>query len=240
MQARFYAPMYGRFLSPDPARDQHFEQTQSWNIYSYVQNDPTMKVDTTGEVAKIYVHANSVKIYLPLRFGKGTPQALKNQYIKSTESAWTGRFGKYNVQMKVVEGSVDGRTNDVFIYRQPGRSRADSDANHGTAYVFTGETPEQAKQSEPSTVDPNVGKAEGHESGHLIGLDDGYKDAWSPDGKKVITVPKDRKEQPGVAPDAKGKRSEKDIMVNHDGKPTEADIHEAIVNKKEVNNVVHQ
>ncbi|MBI1754259.1 MAG: hypothetical protein HYR61_16970, partial [Acidobacteria bacterium] len=29
MQARFYAPWYGRFLSPDPARDQHFEQTQS-------------------------------------------------------------------------------------------------------------------------------------------------------------------------------------------------------------------
>jgi hypothetical protein len=48
MQARFYAPMYGRFLSPDPARDQHFEQTQSWNIYSYVQNDPTMRIDPTG------------------------------------------------------------------------------------------------------------------------------------------------------------------------------------------------
>lgn len=48
MQARFYAPWYGRFLSPDPARDQHFEETQSWNIYSYCQNDPTMKIDPTG------------------------------------------------------------------------------------------------------------------------------------------------------------------------------------------------
>jgi RHS repeat-associated protein len=48
MQARFYAPWFGRFLSPDPARDQHFEETQSWNIYSYVQNDPTMKIDPTG------------------------------------------------------------------------------------------------------------------------------------------------------------------------------------------------
>jgi hypothetical protein len=48
MQARFYAPWYGRFLSPDPARDQHFEQTQSWNIYSYVQNNPTMHIDPTG------------------------------------------------------------------------------------------------------------------------------------------------------------------------------------------------
>ena len=48
MQARFYAPWYGRFLSPDPARDQHFEQTQSWNIYSYVQNNPVMVTDPTG------------------------------------------------------------------------------------------------------------------------------------------------------------------------------------------------
>lgn len=48
MQARFYLPMYGRFASPDPARDQHFEQTQSWNIYSYVQNNPTMMIDPTG------------------------------------------------------------------------------------------------------------------------------------------------------------------------------------------------
>lgn len=49
MQARFYLPMYGRFASPDPGRDQHFEQTQSWNIYSYVQNNPVMNFDPNGE-----------------------------------------------------------------------------------------------------------------------------------------------------------------------------------------------
>ena len=48
MQARFYAPWYGRFLSPDPGRDQHFEDTQSWNIYSYVRNQPTMQIDPDG------------------------------------------------------------------------------------------------------------------------------------------------------------------------------------------------
>lgn len=48
MQARFYLPMYGRFASPDPARDQHFEETQSWNIYSYVRNNLIMNTDPTG------------------------------------------------------------------------------------------------------------------------------------------------------------------------------------------------
>lgn len=48
MQARFYAPWYGRFLSPDPGSDQHFEHTQKWNIYSYVSNNPTMSLDPDG------------------------------------------------------------------------------------------------------------------------------------------------------------------------------------------------
>jgi len=47
-QARFYLPMWGRFASPDPARDQHFERTQSWNIYSYCMNNPVMNIDPTG------------------------------------------------------------------------------------------------------------------------------------------------------------------------------------------------
>jgi len=47
-QARFYLPMYGRFASPDPARDQNYDMTQSWNIYSYCMNQPTMLTDPTG------------------------------------------------------------------------------------------------------------------------------------------------------------------------------------------------
>ena len=48
MQARFYLPGWGRFASPDPARDQHTDLTQSWNIYSYVRNSPMLAIDPTG------------------------------------------------------------------------------------------------------------------------------------------------------------------------------------------------
>jgi RHS repeat-associated protein len=52
MQARFYVPWYGRFLSPDSKYDEHFQDTQGWNIYSYVQNQPTMLFDPDGMQAQ--------------------------------------------------------------------------------------------------------------------------------------------------------------------------------------------
>jgi RHS repeat-associated protein len=62
MQARFYAPWYGRFLSPDPVRDQHFEETQSWNIYSYCKNMPTMKVDPDGMKDDWYMSSTQLQM----------------------------------------------------------------------------------------------------------------------------------------------------------------------------------
>ena len=56
MQARFYLPQWGRFASPDPARDQHFEETQSWNIYSYCRNNPVTNVDPDGMDVKYYFY----------------------------------------------------------------------------------------------------------------------------------------------------------------------------------------
>lgn len=53
MQARFYLPMWGRFASPDPGKDQHFEDTQSWNIYSYTRNNPIAFLDPNGKEIKM-------------------------------------------------------------------------------------------------------------------------------------------------------------------------------------------
>jgi len=39
--ARYYASSMGRFMSPDKAfADQYAVNPQSWNLYSYVRNNP--------------------------------------------------------------------------------------------------------------------------------------------------------------------------------------------------------
>ncbi|HKO42106.1 MAG TPA: RHS repeat-associated core domain-containing protein [Pyrinomonadaceae bacterium] len=52
--ARYYSLTQGRFTSPDiPFMDQWESNPQSWNLYSYVRNNPLAFVDPTGNVAEI-------------------------------------------------------------------------------------------------------------------------------------------------------------------------------------------
>ena len=53
MQGRFFLPTWGKFASADPALDQNFEDPQSWNLYTYVRNIPTMGTDPTGMLSFI-------------------------------------------------------------------------------------------------------------------------------------------------------------------------------------------
>ncbi len=48
--ARFQAPSLGRFLSPDPAKDQFAHNPQSWNLYAYTRNNPVRAADIGGEI----------------------------------------------------------------------------------------------------------------------------------------------------------------------------------------------
>jgi RHS repeat-associated protein len=48
--ARYYSNVQGRFTSPDkPFADQNIVEPQSWNLYSYVRNNPLKYVDDFGD-----------------------------------------------------------------------------------------------------------------------------------------------------------------------------------------------
>jgi len=53
-QARYFDSGYGRFSSPDSFTNAtHASEPQSWNLYSYVRNNPMNLVDPLGEKAEI-------------------------------------------------------------------------------------------------------------------------------------------------------------------------------------------
>jgi len=47
--ARYYTGSMGRFLAPDNGSDQHSGDPQSWNLYSYVRNNPLVRTDPNGQ-----------------------------------------------------------------------------------------------------------------------------------------------------------------------------------------------
>jgi len=53
MHARYYSPVVGRFLSIDPGRDWNAREPQSWNLFSYVRNNPVTFTDPTGMLFKV-------------------------------------------------------------------------------------------------------------------------------------------------------------------------------------------
>jgi hypothetical protein len=55
--ARYFLGAQGRFTSPDaPFADQQAEDPQSWNLYSYVRNNPSIFTDPTGNDC-VYVNS---------------------------------------------------------------------------------------------------------------------------------------------------------------------------------------
>jgi RHS repeat-associated protein len=51
---RYFGSSLGRFMSPDPPLlDQHIADAQSWNLYSYVRNNPRSFVDPTGNAVEL-------------------------------------------------------------------------------------------------------------------------------------------------------------------------------------------
>lgn len=101
--ARYYLSTQGRFTSADqPFADQSTNDPQSWNLYSYVRNNPLIIIDPTGRFGDYYnrdgrwaytdgINDNKVYVLNETREADGsvnlTPQLLPITHTEFTRSA---------------------------------------------------------------------------------------------------------------------------------------------------------
>jgi RHS repeat-associated protein len=62
-EARYYASSMGRFLSPDDGTDQHPDNPQSWNLYTYGRNNPLVFTDPTGHSTQTAANGDVLAVY---------------------------------------------------------------------------------------------------------------------------------------------------------------------------------
>jgi RHS repeat-associated protein len=105
--------------------------------------------------AMVQVQGNNVTIQIPITFqGVGATPDVITKFVDGIESTWTGPFGEYNVETRV----VDGTQNIIQVPTAPG---------DGYAWVNT-------EGNRGSWPDDMAGRGAAHEAGHLMGLPDQY------------------------------------------------------------------
>jgi RHS repeat-associated protein len=131
--ARFYTSNYGRFLSADDAKYAHAPDPQTWNLYTYVANNPLNAVDPTGhEVDPLLADANANQYkpmehsgYIDQDLGSGAtvtqPQAEHKKYVLlvgDQDSGGTHDAGKaFQMAAETMAAELRAEGNEVIIQR---------------------------------------------------------------------------------------------------------------------------
>lgn len=135
--ARYLSTAQGRFTSPDiPLIDQQPGDPQSWNLYSYVRNNPLTYRDPTGRIC-IFGIGNTCNDKIPPPPPRPPPPAPRNPgnpVYPTTDQA----------------GAAAARENQQGQQRT-GNEHASSVYALGPAFTYT----ESVTQNRPDTVDPN-------------------------------------------------------------------------------------
>ncbi|MBL0155550.1 MAG: RHS repeat-associated core domain-containing protein [Bryobacterales bacterium] len=97
--ARYFAGAQGRFTSPDPPLlDQHVEDPQSWNLYTYARNNPLVYVDPTGNA-----------------IGLTGDEAERRKQLQALQGAVGAKAGDYLYPNKITKTNDDGSTSTSYF-----------------------------------------------------------------------------------------------------------------------------
>jgi len=83
--ARYFSGAQGRFTSPDePFNDQYPSDPQSWNLYSYVRNNPLRNVDPSGEDCITATNQTQNSVTATVTSGNCSGNATNQTYVAGT------------------------------------------------------------------------------------------------------------------------------------------------------------
>lgn len=156
MHARYYNPLLGRFLSPDPGGDHDPRVPQSWNRYAYVRNSPMGRTDPDGRKGNLHEAGTDKMANNPCTGGDsgGTgggcvqtaqdnreeqERAAARQRIRNTKEANASQpmpgLNREGETTPAVEMLMDQKTGMVYPQLPP----TDAEATGGTFFVGVGE-----------------------------------------------------------------------------------------------------
>ena len=144
-EARYYASMQGRFTSPDPLSapaSAHPIIPQSWNLYTYVLNNPLKLIDPDGMMwIYHYLDKEHTKIGISWIDGDKIPKNLRAQGYQALNFG-----GQSSRDVALTDGSVvrlNANSGNPLQLRGPQQSSSDG------GYVNTGLIRELGRQTAP-------------------------------------------------------------------------------------------
>ncbi|MFZ0634436.1 MAG: RHS repeat-associated core domain-containing protein [Candidatus Acidiferrales bacterium] len=138
--ARYDSSSLGRFMTPDEiGPGQHPENPQSWNLYSYVMNNPLTLTDPTGQ----YVCAKSVSASQCDNFQKtldAAQKAANNLTSKAAKDAQRAidAYGKQGVDngVTIAQGKVGADTAETAVAGAAGAKTANNPNGQNITVTF--------------------------------------------------------------------------------------------------------